>query len=288
MSRATTDTAADRAPPRPVRQVGDRVFAGTATGAGILILVVLAGVAVFLIVEAWPALTADAAELPGGHEPRRLHRAAALRHGPGGGDRPAGRDPAGGRASPCSSPTTRPAGSPSASATSSTCSPRSRASSTASGASPCSAPASVGLLRLARRAPRLHPVLRRPRLGDRPHDAHRRPRAGGHDPADHHRDLAARCSSRRRAARGGGAGPRRDPLGDDPDGGAAVRPLRHRSAARCSASAARWARRWPSRSCCRCPASSRFNLISSTQPVDDRGEHRAAVPRVVRARRSTR
>jgi phosphate transport system permease protein len=46
--------------------VGDRVFAGSATGAGILILVVLAGVAVFLITEAWPAITADSADLPDG------------------------------------------------------------------------------------------------------------------------------------------------------------------------------------------------------------------------------
>jgi phosphate transport system permease protein len=42
------------------------VFAGSATGAGILILLVLAGVAVFLIAESWPALTADAADLPDG------------------------------------------------------------------------------------------------------------------------------------------------------------------------------------------------------------------------------
>jgi phosphate transport system permease protein len=42
------------------------VFAGSATGAGILILLVLAGVAVFLVTEAWPALTADSADLPDG------------------------------------------------------------------------------------------------------------------------------------------------------------------------------------------------------------------------------
>jgi phosphate transport system permease protein len=50
----------------PKRRVGDRVFAGSATGAGILILLVLAGVAVFLVVEAWPAITADRADLPDG------------------------------------------------------------------------------------------------------------------------------------------------------------------------------------------------------------------------------
>jgi len=40
-----------------------RVFAGLSTGAGILILVVLAAVAVFLVIEAWPALTASPEEL---------------------------------------------------------------------------------------------------------------------------------------------------------------------------------------------------------------------------------
>jgi phosphate transport system permease protein len=49
-----------------VRRLGDRVFAGSARGAGILLLVILAGVAVFLLVQAVPALTAPAAEIPGG------------------------------------------------------------------------------------------------------------------------------------------------------------------------------------------------------------------------------
>ncbi|MBM7479972.1 phosphate transport system permease protein [Oerskovia jenensis] len=40
-----------------------RLFAGLSTGAGILILVVLAAVAVFLVIEAWPALTASPEEL---------------------------------------------------------------------------------------------------------------------------------------------------------------------------------------------------------------------------------
>jgi phosphate transport system permease protein len=51
---------------KPVVQPGDRVFAGMAKGAGILILVVLAGVAAFLLVEAVPALTAPSADIPGG------------------------------------------------------------------------------------------------------------------------------------------------------------------------------------------------------------------------------
>ncbi len=52
----------DGSPKRP----GDRIFAGAATGAGITILVLLAGVAVFLMVEAWPAITAPAENVPGG------------------------------------------------------------------------------------------------------------------------------------------------------------------------------------------------------------------------------
>jgi phosphate transport system permease protein len=59
-------TTALPAPPRPKRRPGDRIFAGSATGAGLLILLVLAGVAAFLVIEAWPALTADAADLPDG------------------------------------------------------------------------------------------------------------------------------------------------------------------------------------------------------------------------------
>ena len=62
---STTDAATGTA--SPVLQVGDRVFVNLARGAGVLILVVLAGVAVFLIAEAVPALFAPADELPGGH-----------------------------------------------------------------------------------------------------------------------------------------------------------------------------------------------------------------------------
>lgn len=47
-------------------QAGDRIFAGAATGAGVLILVVLAGVAAFLLSEAFPAFIAPAEEIPGG------------------------------------------------------------------------------------------------------------------------------------------------------------------------------------------------------------------------------
>ncbi len=51
---------------KPVQQLGDRIFAGTTKAAGILILVVLAGVAVFLVEEGFPAIVAPASELPGG------------------------------------------------------------------------------------------------------------------------------------------------------------------------------------------------------------------------------
>ena len=60
-----TTTSAPPATPRPKRRPGDRIFAGSAKGAGILILVILAGVTVFLVSESVPALTASADELPG-------------------------------------------------------------------------------------------------------------------------------------------------------------------------------------------------------------------------------
>jgi phosphate transport system permease protein len=51
----------------PQRRVGDKIFAGTATSAAVLILAVLAGVAIFLVVEAMPAITADPKEISGGN-----------------------------------------------------------------------------------------------------------------------------------------------------------------------------------------------------------------------------
>ena len=47
------------------RRPGDRVFSGLATGSGIVILALLAGVAIFLVQEALPAFTASADEIPG-------------------------------------------------------------------------------------------------------------------------------------------------------------------------------------------------------------------------------
>ena len=51
---------------RASNRLGDRLFSGLATGAGVLMLVVLAGVAAFLVVESLPVVGADGAELPGG------------------------------------------------------------------------------------------------------------------------------------------------------------------------------------------------------------------------------
>lgn len=50
-------------PGQTPRRLGDRIFSATSLAAGVLILVILAGVALFLVVEAWPALTADPSEL---------------------------------------------------------------------------------------------------------------------------------------------------------------------------------------------------------------------------------
>jgi phosphate transport system permease protein len=49
----------------PVNRLGDRLFAGISRGAGITILVTLAAVAVFLLSEGWPGMTADPAEMDG-------------------------------------------------------------------------------------------------------------------------------------------------------------------------------------------------------------------------------
>jgi phosphate transport system permease protein len=48
------------------RRRGDRIFSNTAVISAVTILALLAGVAVFLLTEGWPALTASASELPGG------------------------------------------------------------------------------------------------------------------------------------------------------------------------------------------------------------------------------
>ncbi len=50
----------------PRRRWGDRLFANLAVAAGVTILALLAGVALFLLIEALPAVSADPARLPGG------------------------------------------------------------------------------------------------------------------------------------------------------------------------------------------------------------------------------
>ena len=61
-----TDPPASAPAGKPVVQRGDRIFSGSATVAGVLILVVLAGVAAFLVAEAAPAFIAPAEDIPGG------------------------------------------------------------------------------------------------------------------------------------------------------------------------------------------------------------------------------
>jgi phosphate transport system permease protein len=67
MSAADFDTLDAFAARAATRRTGDRIFSGAATGAAFLILAVLAGVAVFLLVEAWPAVTADPAKIGDGN-----------------------------------------------------------------------------------------------------------------------------------------------------------------------------------------------------------------------------
>ena len=66
MTTTSSPSPVRKSPPRSSQRLGDRIFSGLATGAGVLILVVLAAVALFLVTEAFPALTADPSELPNG------------------------------------------------------------------------------------------------------------------------------------------------------------------------------------------------------------------------------
>lgn len=61
MTTTTTGPAEapSSAPPKPVMRPGDRIFSGTALAAGIIILVTLALVALFLIIQAIPAFRPD-------------------------------------------------------------------------------------------------------------------------------------------------------------------------------------------------------------------------------------
>ncbi|SDJ70775.1 phosphate transport system permease protein [Actinopolyspora mzabensis] len=61
-----SNTGQGAATARRVRKrPADQAFRGITTGAGVLILVVLAGVAAFLLIEAWPSFVAPAEEIPG-------------------------------------------------------------------------------------------------------------------------------------------------------------------------------------------------------------------------------
>jgi phosphate transport system permease protein len=67
LSEAEFDTLDAVAVRTPTGRRGDKIFAGTATSAAVLILALLAGVAIFLLVEAWPAVTADGKDISGGN-----------------------------------------------------------------------------------------------------------------------------------------------------------------------------------------------------------------------------
>jgi phosphate transport system permease protein len=54
---------ASSAQPRPPQSPGDRIFSASARYAGVLILVVLAAVAAFLLIQGWPAISTPSADL---------------------------------------------------------------------------------------------------------------------------------------------------------------------------------------------------------------------------------
>ncbi|MDZ4862652.1 MAG: phosphate ABC transporter permease subunit PstC [Gemmatimonadota bacterium] len=67
MAQLSPPSPATAPGPRKVpRRRGDTVFASLAVGAGIVILLALAGVAIFLLIEGLPAITGDQAEIAGG------------------------------------------------------------------------------------------------------------------------------------------------------------------------------------------------------------------------------
>ena len=60
-TRRSADEDLSLVPAKP--RIGDKVFTGLSTGAGILIFVILAAVAMFLLAQAFPALVASPATL---------------------------------------------------------------------------------------------------------------------------------------------------------------------------------------------------------------------------------
>jgi len=69
MSESTNQSEGTAGQPPGVKTggPGDRIFSGLATAAGVTILALLAGVAIFLLIEAWPAITAAPEDIPGGN-----------------------------------------------------------------------------------------------------------------------------------------------------------------------------------------------------------------------------
>lgn len=63
---APTTRAGARASSGPVRRPGDVLFSGASLGSAVVILLILAGVAIFLVAEAIPALTSPAEKITGG------------------------------------------------------------------------------------------------------------------------------------------------------------------------------------------------------------------------------
>ena len=66
MTKTLTPRIGTAASQRVIRRRGDRVFAGISTGAGMLILVILAGVTIFLTVEGVPGILANPSEVNSG------------------------------------------------------------------------------------------------------------------------------------------------------------------------------------------------------------------------------
>ena len=266
-ARITPDDAPRTTAIKAKQRPGDRVFSGSAVFAGSLILVTLAAVALFLDRPEHPRARRDAARTRrSSRQLLGLRRPARLRHR-------LGRLLALVIAMPArdrhralhlalrAAPARRRA-----SATSSTCSPPCPPSSSASGASACS----------PRRSSRSTPGSSTTSAGSRSSPA---PVSGTGRTiltaaivlavmvaADHHRDLPRGLPADAGAPRGGRARPRRHPLGDDPHRGAALRPPGHHLRRRCSASAARSARRWPSPWCSPPAGAVTFQLLTSVNP----------------------
>ena len=208
----------------PATRRGDSIFAGLATGAGVLIMVALAGVGIFLLLEGAPAITASGEEAYGADNivvyvwpllfgtllaavialimavPLAIGVALVISHyAPRRVAKPIGylidllaAIPSvvyglWGRA--------------------------------------VLAPAILPVYDWLADPPRLAPVLRGPGH-DGPHHPDRLDRAGADGAADRHRDLPRGLRPDPRHARGGRARPRGDALGDDPDDGLPLLPLR--------------------------------------------------------------